>query len=399
VRLLRAALASILLSQGVQAALLAHVETTRGTITAELKFDEAPLAVANFITLAEGTRNHLDPETGAVSDEPYYIGESFYRVINEATFRIAQTGSGTGTNAGGPGYTFPDEFDAGLRHVPYVLSMANSGPNSNGSQIFFVGNSSPSHLDDVHTVFGIVQDPASRAVIDAIHEAGNDATSIVAVTFERTDAAAMAFDELAQALPTVSVPPGEFVVTPGVSARYQLFPPASTGDILHARRSVDLDSWTVAASHHLGIEAPAAPAELTELPLGEATGTHGFYHVALARHPGALAPSHFRGRTLSFDDAGGRYTFAFHESGESGGVIYTPTTGNPFSSSFTVFEVSTTAHAFTMVTDAPGFNPRNLLIKAGCDAATTESVIGRHSTQYFNAGWRFYAEGEFDLTR
>ena len=128
----------------LHAALLAHFQTTQGAVTAELQYTKAPQAVANFITLSQGTRKRLNVATGVVTNAPFYIGEKFFRVINDSTFKIAQTGSGNGTNAGGgPGYTFRDEFDPTLTHVPYVLSMANSGPNSNGSQIFFTGNTWP----------------------------------------------------------------------------------------------------------------------------------------------------------------------------------------------------------------------------------------------------------------
>ena len=178
----------------LQAELLAHFQTSLGNVVVELQHQKAPQAVANFITMAEATRTRIHPITGAVIRSPLYIGEKFFRVVNDANFKIAQTGSGTGTNSGGPGFTFRDEFDPTLTHVPYVLSMANSGPNTNGSQIFFTGNSSPHHLDNVHTIFGLIPDPASRTVIDAIIAAGSGGSTITGLTFSRTDAAAVAFN-------------------------------------------------------------------------------------------------------------------------------------------------------------------------------------------------------------
>src|SRR5690606_30528949 len=95
----------------------------------------APQTVANFIGLAEGSRAWIDPATGAVMNgEPFYDGITFHRVIEGF---MNQAGSRNGLGTDGPGYTFRDETDNGLDHSqPYVLSMANSGPNTNGSQFF-----------------------------------------------------------------------------------------------------------------------------------------------------------------------------------------------------------------------------------------------------------------------
>jgi peptidyl-prolyl cis-trans isomerase A (cyclophilin A) len=114
---------------------------------------EAPNTVANFIGLAEGTKEFSDPRSGQKVKKPFFDGLTFHRVI--PNFMI-QGGCPLGTGTGGPGYRFADEFNASLRHDKTgKLSMANSGPNTNGSQ-FFVTVAATPWLDGKHTVFGEV---------------------------------------------------------------------------------------------------------------------------------------------------------------------------------------------------------------------------------------------------
>jgi cyclophilin family peptidyl-prolyl cis-trans isomerase len=117
---------------------LAHFKTERGEIVAELYADKAPLTVENFVNLARSG---------------FYDGTTFHRVISGF---MAQGGDPTGTGSGGPGYQFGDEFHPDLRHNGAgVLSMANAGPGTNGSQFFITYAATP-HLDDRHSVFGKV---------------------------------------------------------------------------------------------------------------------------------------------------------------------------------------------------------------------------------------------------
>jgi cyclophilin family peptidyl-prolyl cis-trans isomerase len=117
----------------------ARIDTDKGTIEVHLHPDKAPKTVNNFVFLAR---------------EGFYDGVKFHRVI--ANF-MAQTGDPTGTGTGGPGYQFADEFHPDLRHAaPGVLSMANAGPNTNGSQFFLTHVATP-WLDNKHSVFGEVR--------------------------------------------------------------------------------------------------------------------------------------------------------------------------------------------------------------------------------------------------
>ena len=132
----------------------AHFETTLGNFTIELFDTKTPNTVANFVGLAEGTKAWTHPKTGEKhSNTRYYDGIVFHRVIQG--FMI-QGGDPLGQGYGGPGYQFDDEFHPDLRHdKPGILSMANAGPKTNGSQFFITLGPTP-HLDRKHSVFGAV---------------------------------------------------------------------------------------------------------------------------------------------------------------------------------------------------------------------------------------------------
>ncbi len=130
--------------------LKAIMETSKGTININLFADQTPVTVANFVNLAQ---------------RGYYDGLKFHRVINN--FMI-QGGCPQGTGMGGPGYDFEDEFSQGLRHDKAgILSMANAGPGTNGSQFFITHGPTP-HLDGMHTVFGAVVGSEDQKVVDSI---------------------------------------------------------------------------------------------------------------------------------------------------------------------------------------------------------------------------------------
>jgi len=147
------------------------MDTSMGRITCQFYQKQAPNAVANFIALAEGTRDWTDPTTGKVMHRKrYFDGTTFHRVIPE--FMI-QGGDPTGTGTGDPGYKFDDEFDPGLNFDrPGRLAMANSGPNTNGGQFFITETAYPS-LDQHYTLFGQC-DNASVAVVKAIARVQRD---------------------------------------------------------------------------------------------------------------------------------------------------------------------------------------------------------------------------------
>src|SRR4026208_1452714 len=139
--------------------------TTERAFTVRLFDQEAPQTVANFVGLAEGTKEWTDPKTGKKVTRPFYDGLTFHRVING--FMI-QGGCPLGTGTGGPGYKFGDEIHPDLVfNRPYLLAMANAGPGTYGSQFFITIGPQP-HLNRKHTIFGEVADQSSRGVVDDI---------------------------------------------------------------------------------------------------------------------------------------------------------------------------------------------------------------------------------------
>jgi peptidyl-prolyl cis-trans isomerase A (cyclophilin A) len=131
----------------------AHFDTSLGSFTAELFEDRAPKTVANFVGLAEGSKEWRHPKTGERHQKPFYDGIIFHRIIDGF---VIQGGDPLGQGNGGPGYQFEDEFHPELRHDRVgILSMANAGPNTNGSQFFVTLGPTP-HLDRRHSVFGAV---------------------------------------------------------------------------------------------------------------------------------------------------------------------------------------------------------------------------------------------------
>lgn len=147
----------------------ARIHTNHGDIEVELFEERAPRTVENFIGLATGQKEWTDPETDETRNDPLYDDVLIHRVIDG--FMI-QGGDPTGTGRGGPGYQFDDEFHDELSHDEAgTLSMANSGPNTNGSQ-FFITLDEQSHLDGRHSVFGQVVDG-----MDVVREIGSVETN------------------------------------------------------------------------------------------------------------------------------------------------------------------------------------------------------------------------------
>lgn len=148
----------------------ANIETSKGEIMLRLELEKTPITVANFVSLAEGNNPKVDQK---FSGKKFYDGIIFHRVIND--FMI-QGGDPLGTGTGGPGYQFDDEFTDLAHDGPGILSMANSGPRTNGSQFFITHKETP-WLDGKHTVFGKVVD--GQTVVDSI--AQNDTIQKISI--------------------------------------------------------------------------------------------------------------------------------------------------------------------------------------------------------------------------
>jgi peptidyl-prolyl cis-trans isomerase A (cyclophilin A) len=147
----------------------AQFTTSEGNFTVRLHDADAPNTVANFVGLAEGTKEWTDPKSGQKVKRPFYDGLIFHRVIDG--FMI-QGGDPLGSGTGGPGYKFADEFSPKLRHSKAgILSMANAGANTNGSQFFITLAATP-WLDNKHSIFGEVVEG-----MDVVNKIGSTSTS------------------------------------------------------------------------------------------------------------------------------------------------------------------------------------------------------------------------------
>ena len=145
--------------------------TNQGDIAVDLFGNHAPETVANFVGLAQGTKDYSEPNASGTNEGHFYDGAIFHRIIDN--FMI-QGGDPTGPGRGGPGYKFVDEFHPELQFDrPFLLAMANAGPGTNGSQFFITTTATP-HLNNRHTIFGEVTDKESQKVVAKIGRVATD---------------------------------------------------------------------------------------------------------------------------------------------------------------------------------------------------------------------------------
>ena len=390
---MKSALLCLVLSAPLHGELLATFQTTRGNVVVSLHFDKTPQTVANFITLAQGTRSRTDPATGAVIRKPLYVGETFYRVLNDFSGKLAQTGSGTGNTAGGPGYAFRDEFDASLPHGPYILAMQNAGsPHTNGSQIYITGDNG--FPDDVgkNTVFGSVT-TGTYAVVDAIMQAGSNGTTINSVSFQRTSPEAMAFNEHSQSLPLCSGVSGKLEVQPGVECIYATdnFQPA--GSVFRAFRSLNLQTWSKLGEIYQGV---GMMGESNLYILDSAQASRAFYNISLITHPDALAPASMANRNIEFGTATTRkfkvnydatgFAGTFEDTASPGavvGIVSSSYDSEPYKAEW-VFVLS---------------NGRQFRFSCILDTENPDVITGRNSSYEFVGGWVPISSGGLVLSK
>lgn len=308
--LLFCAVAPLMAQDGIYA----DFTTSMGSFSCKLHYDRAPKTVANFIALTTGERGWLDLNTGAAKRTPFFDSLTFHRVISGF---VIQGGSRNGLGTDGPGYTFQDEFNSTLRHDKAgILSMANSGLNSNGSQFFITLAATP-HLDDVHSVFGEVT--SGLSVVQAIGNVpvgANDkpVTPVVMqnVVIRRVGTAAQAFDISAQGLPSVGGAGPNFVRS-GASSLLQF--PKSLYSEYTLFDSANLQTWNGSR-----IALYVTPPPNNDLDVSSsAVGPAHFYRVAEVAYPGPIyTPPSVAGNTLQLNftvGISGTLVLAFNNSG------------------------------------------------------------------------------------
>jgi len=297
----------------------AEFNTSMGSYTCRLEYALAPKAVANFIGLATGQRSWLDLPTGLVKTAPFYNGTTFHRIIGGF---MNQGGSPNGQGTDGPGYAFVDEFSASLPHDRFgVLSMANSGPDSNGSQYFITVEPTP-WLNDLHTVFGRLYGGSN--VVYAINHVATDGNNkpltnvtVQSVIIRRVGTAANAFDINGQGLPLVT----------NINLKIAKAAPKVTltfSNQLYADSrfyaSGNLTDWI---SSKLGIDVSGTPTNSITVAVST---PKQFFHAAQILYPSStFSPKTVFGRTLTMvftNGTTGTLASTFNSSGFYGVGTY-----------------------------------------------------------------------------
>ncbi len=386
--------------------LFADFRTTHGDFTVELDYVQTPTTVANFVSLAEGSRAFLDLQNGSVRKGKFYDGMRVHRTETSPSFRLLQTGSPKGDGSDGPGYEIRDEIRPTLTHVPYVISMAHSGPNTNGSQFFVTGNSVMSHLDGLHTVFGAVTGEASRTAVDAIIDAGATQTVIESVSIRRVGEDAAGFDVLAQGLPEVKPSVGNLAVTRDGPIVWNVTQPATglpPSTIYSLHFSQNLQSWTFYRRLYRS-QDNTSPA--ISLALGQATVPKLFFQMSEVHYFPAYAPSSLANRTFLLGLDHGIIEFTFSANGIGGIAQFTEdSTGTVTSTVFSTYTNLTNINPYSM-TFAVDAIPTGVFgvsvpyqVKCGCDRSTSIQVDGRFQSFYWFNGWQQHTLGEMAISR
>lgn len=375
---------------------MSHGGNPAGSFTCQLHYDKAPITVANFISLAEGTRGWIDAPHGRVSNSPFYNGLKCHRILSN--FMI-QGGDPNGNGSGGPGFQFLDEFSPDLRHDhPGVLSMANSGPNTNGSQ-FFVTVAETTHLNDVHTIFGEVVEGYESCVLPLSNVPANASgvpvqeVKITSITIQRLGAAAQAFNPLAQSLPTVTAP---------AYSLSNINPSAGTGGIainqparslLRLYRTQDLSTWDDLG--FLYLDRDASP--LSTINIGGVVSgvSKQFFRVPIIIYPSnAIAPDSLAGRILTVQTtAFGPFTVEFF-SGGGGTVTYEGSIYN-----ITGYDHDPEGYGASIVIRSGGLIP--LKFQLAYDFENSTHFSGRTSASYYDSifGWQSMSGTAYTLTK
>ena len=374
-------LALFLCAAPVQAQIYADVSTTLGDFTIELYYDDSPKTVANFMTLAEGTRAWIDPATGIVrNNTPYYDGIIFHRVIEGF---MNQVGSPQGTGADGPGYSFPDEVDNDVIHdAPYLLSSANSGPNTNGSQMFITVDATP-WLDGLHTVFGKVT--SGTDIIDTINQVpvnGSrpiDEVSITGIVIRKVGVEANAFDPLAQNLPEVNQQANSIALdideetnigTPFLNASQ----PARSSLVVFS--SSDLSSW-VETRRHLDANASS----LNRFDFTAPLPSQQFYRAALINWPSEAAfPSDLTNYVITINSNAGDFVIRLGDVPAT--MDFTAVEG-PHLIDFSSTTIETDGYGATLLIFTDTLVP--IRFRLGADSPIGALPTGRMSGTAFNA--------------
>jgi len=360
-----------------------------GEFSCRLEFTKVPRTVANFVGLAEGSRPFVDFQRGHATRRPFYDGITFHRVV--AGF-VIQGGSPKGDGSDGPGYTFRDEFDATLRHSKAgILSMANSGRNSNGSQ-FFVTLAATPWLDDVHSVFGEVVEGLS--VVHSVQPGD----VIERVTLVRNGPAAQAFEAGVQGLPVVAEADPVLAKT---AAGFELNYPQPANAEFFVFHADALATWSRLPGKELeGVAPVVAPRDIATVTAGRAMQ---FFNVARVQYPDAIhTPPAVVGRGLSLANVSSAGTFAldFSLTGPTAGTLaLTPSGQAPVHSTVTSYHWIQEAYRGRLVAGLSGLvTGSDPIIQASISYVFTSPAGGTAAGNFSTlSGQTLPLAGEFTL--
>lgn len=370
--------------------LYALFHTSMGGITAQLYYAEAPMTVANFVGLTEGSRTWIEEQSGLPRNEPYFDGMVVNRVVPGF---VVQTGSQNGSNAdGGPGYTFPDEFSPALRHsTSGVVSMANSGLNSNGSQFFFTLSDTP-WLDDVHSVFGQVLSGfdvlSANADLPLTNSKPIPDVVIHQVQIVRIGNEAEAFDPTLHGLPVVTSATVqiESVLDSNIVLGFETNPHSD----LQIQSSTNLQTWTeIFSQWHLDNTPPSTQTFTISDQTEFFTGARVQYENQLFT-PFSVTNTQFDGynsyNNIAMDLQMGPVS--------SSGMIYLAAGGNTYTGSIYYSTWNPEAYRGTLLIAYTGFTPPALRI----DISLTNATRGSFSGSYLNndGSTSFYTDGTIE---
>lgn len=379
----------LLLVTPLHAQIYADFQTTAGNFTVELHYDKTPKTVANFIGLAEGSRPWLDAQ-GNVQSTPFYNGITFHRVIDGF---MNQFGSPNGLGSDGPGYTFADEFEATLNHdIGYTLSMANSGPHTNGSQLF-ITVSPQSHLNNVHTVFGLVPDDGhSRETINAINTAPKDPNnsqklqtpvSITSISIRREGSDAENFDIHAQDLPMV----GTRACT--LDSSLKLSMQTSAGDVVRLYEGNGLLQFSNVTTRYYAAypfysDENNSLDGVVDLSVPAGTNDKYFFRTPVISYQDSppYMPTGFIGRTLTINTSNATLTCTY-TTDTGGTLVYSDGINPPVNALFECVWREMTPHMgriyiYTSLVNGSGHYYRYRL-NMGIDSHTSSEFSGRHT--------------------
>lgn len=400
--------ALLALAENAAAQIYADFQTSLGAFSCELNHTATPRTVANFITLAEGSRAWLDEATGIVSTvkppQPFYNGLTFHRVTNDGPgFAVAQAGSRQGDGSDGPGYSFPDEINGSVPATykldePYLLAMATAGPNTNGSQFFVTGTAIPG-IEGLHTVFGRVSE--GTAVIDAILGASVDANDkpvvpvvIQSVTIRREGKEAAKFKEGKQPLPKVAA--AKFKTVALTDGKHRLlFPQKARSTARIWTETPANPGWELVFERYLGSGEPTYKGG--DVSLGGRTlplpAPSAWLRPSVVTYGAdALAPTRMNGWQLSLENEAGDFVLTFPVTGSPTYVYTEKGTTTPQNGTITSVSYSPDGYGATLVIESSGILP--LRFRMGFDAFDGAVLSGRQKGFFWSIfRWVQLADG------